>query len=143
MAGFLGQSAHVLRVDGTAQPVLNLRFRVQSYPSFFLVYRHAVYKFTAARSVDNLIHFVQDTDKKSLNYFGGPLSPYWTVVTATLRFVDMLRHQVALFQASGGDLTFLIIAVVIGVLSGLILAIYFITKPSILPPRRPIHPHAE
>lgn len=82
--------------------------------------------------MSGLVNFVQsggDRGGKLLNNFGGPLNPYWNLVTSVFWVVDFLQTRVAQYQAQGGNLVLLALGLIMAVLSAFILIIYLITLP--------------
>ncbi|PXF42922.1 Protein disulfide-isomerase tigA [Gracilariopsis chorda] len=132
LASDLTSDAFVARVDGINHRALRLRFHVMAFPSFFLIHAGSVFEFVGSASSEQLLNFVRShgaISGKKLSSLAGPLSPYWKLVHLLFRFVYFLQRHVHMYQRNGGNMAFLVLAVVIGVLSAFVVIIHLITRP--------------
>lgn len=141
VAETLEEEALVKRVDGDAHQTLLARFRVKGFPSFYLVHDGKVWRFSGPRSHDSLVEFVRSRGNafgNQLKMFGGPLSPYWSIVTFLFQCVDYLRSIATVYKEKPLLLVAIIISALVSALVSLAFIIHYVTQPP-----RIQHPHTD
>lgn len=138
----LRDKANVTRVDGEEHRVLRMRFRVEGFPTFFLIHNRKIWQFEGQRTFEDMKLFVESlgaTHGAPVDKFGGPLSPYWSVISALFALAERVR----LFALSYEDRPFTLLALVFGflIITLFLMAVllHIVTKPRIVR----THPHQE
>lgn len=129
-------------MDGDAHRTLLARFRVKGFPSFYLVHDGKVWSFDGPRSHDPLVEFVRSRGNiggNQLKMFGGPLSPYWSIVTFLFQAVDSLRSVASAYKERPLLLVAIIISALVAALVSLAVIIHLVTQP----PRIQQRPHTD
>lgn len=142
MSERLKGEAHVKRVDGKAYSTLVTRFRVKGFPSFYLIYEGKVWAFNGARTHEGLVKFVRTRGEffgKRLDMVGGPLNPYWSVVTLLFHVTDRIFKMALPYRDSPMQLVIMIIAALVCSLIMLAVIIHFLTQPKPLNRRATSH----
>lgn len=135
----------MVRVDGNEHSVLRMRFRVQGFPSFYLIHKGKVFSFKGTRSFEDIVNFANshgERNGKRLDMFGGPLSPYWSVVTTLLIFVERLKVFAISYQDRPITLVAIVFSVILSSLFMLAVALHIATKPRIVRSQQ-AHPHQQ
>ena len=109
-----------------------LRFRVPSFPAFYLIHDHNVFKFDGKRDVYHLEQFIQS---KGMNYshkldlFIGPLNSYWRIVSSFFVIINKCTTYLINYEKSGQSLPLLVFTIVIAMLIFMIILLTIFTKP--------------
>lgn len=138
----LEDEVNVTRVDGDENRILRLRFRVKGFPTFFLIKEQQVWEYEGPRTHDGMVQFARSGGSqygKQLDLFGGPLSLYWSAVTALLILVDRMRGDAARFQDRPLVLVAIIFGSVMASLFFVAIFIHIVTKPRDLGRSQHVH----